>query len=70
MRGDAIPLLAQLMGIVDVFDALTTARPYKAALPRARAVEELRAKVGRGWRRTDLVDTFLGLVGGVGNDAR
>lgn len=64
LRGDAIPLLAQVMGIVDVFDALTTARPYKAALPRARAAEELRAEAARGWRRTDLVGTFLGLVDG------
>ncbi|MDP2320693.1 MAG: response regulator [Acidobacteriota bacterium] len=64
LRGDAIPLLAQLMGIVDVFDALTSARPYKAALPRARAAEELRAEAARGWHRTDLVSTFLGLVEG------
>jgi len=62
LRGDAIPLLAQLMGIVDVFDALTTVRPYKAALPRARAVEELKAEAALGWRRADLVGTFLSLV--------
>lgn len=62
LRGDAIPLLAQLMGIVDVFDALTTARPYKAAMPRAQAAEELRAEAARGWRRADLVDTFLHLI--------
>ena len=62
LRGDAIPLLAQLMGIVDVFDALTTVRPYKAALPRARAVEELGAEAALGWRRADLVGTFLSLV--------
>jgi putative two-component system response regulator len=59
LRGDAIPLLAQIMGIVDVFDALTTDRPYRAALPVAAAVEELRREVARGWRRADLVDAFL-----------
>jgi len=47
LRGDAIPLLAQIMGIVDVFDALTTERPYKTALPFARAVEELRREAAR-----------------------
>jgi putative two-component system response regulator len=62
LRGDAIPLLAQIMGIVDVFDALTTDRPYKAALPFARAVEELQREVARGWRRADLVATFLNQV--------
>jgi len=59
LRGDAIPLLPQIMGIVDVFDALTTDRPYRKALPRAVAVDELRREVDRGWRRADLVDTFL-----------
>ncbi|MFA5907283.1 MAG: HD domain-containing phosphohydrolase [Vicinamibacterales bacterium] len=64
LRGDAIPLLAHVMGIVDVFDALTTARPYRAALPRAQAAQELRAEVACGWRRADLVGTFLSLVEG------
>ena len=31
LSGDAIPLLAQIMGVVDVYDAVTTARPYKPA---------------------------------------
>ena len=59
LRDDAIPLLAQIMGIVDVFDALTTERPYKVALPFARAAEELRREAARGWRHADLVNTFL-----------
>jgi putative two-component system response regulator len=57
--GDATPLLAQIMGIVDVFDALTMERPYKAAMPAAWAAEELRREVARGRRRGDLVYTFL-----------
>ena len=63
LRGEAIPLLAHIMGIVDVFDALTTARPYRVALPFARAAEELRRDVARGWRRADLVAMFLDQVG-------
>ncbi len=59
LRDDAIPLLAQIVSIVDVFDALTTERPYKAALPLALAAEELRREAARGWRRADLVTTFL-----------
>ena len=43
------------MGIVDVFDALTTARPYKAALSVSEAAAELRREVARRWRRADLV---------------
>lgn len=58
LRGDAIPLVAQITGIVDVFDALTTARSYKRALPVQLACEELTAEAARGWRRPDLVETF------------
>ncbi len=62
LRDESIPLLAQIMGIVDVFDALRTERPYKAALPFAQAAEELSGEAARGWRRVDLVATFLDQV--------
>jgi putative two-component system response regulator len=62
LRGDQTPLLAQIMSIVDVFDALTSERPYRGALPFARAAEELQAEVARGWRRGDLVTAFLDQV--------
>jgi response regulator RpfG family c-di-GMP phosphodiesterase len=62
LRGEAIPLLAQILGIVDVFDALMTERPYKAALPFAQAAEELRDEAACGWRRADLVAGFLDQV--------
>jgi putative two-component system response regulator len=61
LKGDAIPLFAQIMGIVDVYDALTTMRPYKAALAAAGAYQELQIEVSRGWRRADLVDQFVRL---------
>jgi cyclic di-GMP phosphodiesterase len=61
LRGDAIPLLAQIMGIVDVYDAITTERPYKAAARPERAFDELKAEVKRGWRRNDLVEAFIAL---------
>lgn len=60
--GDRLPLLPQIMGIVDVFDAITTARPYKPAMPAARACAELRAEVRRGWRREALVESFIGML--------
>jgi putative two-component system response regulator len=63
LLGDATPLLAQIMGIVDVYDALTSERPYRPALPLEWAAEELRREVARGWRRGDLVSTFLDQVG-------
>ena len=62
LRGDAIPLLARIVGVVDVFDALMAERPYKAALPFDRAAEMLREEAARGWRCADLVETFLNLI--------
>jgi putative two-component system response regulator len=39
LQGQAIPLPARLMAVADVFDALTTARPYKTAWPLERAID-------------------------------
>jgi len=61
LKGDAIPLLAQIIGIVDVYDAATTDRPYKPAKSTERAFEELRSEAAKGWRRRDLVDEFIAL---------
>lgn len=61
LKGDAIPLLAQIMGIVDVYDAITTTRPYKAAATAEQAYAELMGEVAKGWRRKDLVEAFIAL---------
>ena len=58
LKGDAIPLLAQIIGIVDVYDAMTTTRPYRAARSSEEALTELNREVDRGWRRADLVGVF------------
>src|SRR5205823_1241871 len=46
LRGDRIPLLARLISIPDCFDALTTSRAYRAALPVDRALDILREGSG------------------------
>ena len=62
LKGDDIPLLAQIIGIVDVYDAITTDRPYKPAAGPDRAIAELRGEVCRGWRRADLVEAFISVM--------
>jgi putative two-component system response regulator len=57
--GDAIPLLAQIIGIVDVYDAMTTTRSYRRAVSSDTALAELSKEVERGWRSKDLVDAFV-----------
>ena len=56
--GDAIPLLAQIIGIVDVYDAITTDRSYHRAIPAEAALAELARGVERGQFSPDLVNVF------------
>lgn len=62
LRGSAIPVTAQIMGIVDVYDAVTSQRAYQRAKSIEDAVEMLRSQVSRGWRDKDLVDAFSAIV--------
>ncbi len=59
--GDAVPLLAQIVSVVDVFDALTTHRPYRRALAAETAYEMLRSEARSGWCPPALVQCFIDL---------
>jgi putative two-component system response regulator len=61
LAGNDIPLLAQITGIVDVYDALTSDRPYRKALTETTALHELEEEARRGWRRADLVSEFIAI---------
>ena len=61
LQGAAIPLLAQIMSVVDVFDALTTVRPYKPAVGVNQAYEELSREADRGWRDKEQVNALIRL---------
>ena len=60
--GDAIPLLAQIMSVADVFDTVTTKRSHQDATSVTRAIAALRHEADRGWRRRDLVEEFITAV--------
>jgi putative two-component system response regulator len=62
LAGKAIPLTARVLQVVDIFDALTTARPYKPALSQATALQALRDEVARGWRDPEVVGPFVELA--------
>lgn len=62
LRNGEVPLLAQIVGVVDVFDALTTERPYRAALPPEDAFQVLTDESAKGWRDRVLVDAFVNVV--------
>jgi HD-GYP domain-containing protein (c-di-GMP phosphodiesterase class II) len=59
LRGDEVPLLAQIVGIVDVYDALTSKRPYRDAWPSAHAARHLIGEVEEGKFARAHVEAFL-----------
>jgi putative two-component system response regulator len=62
LRGDQVPQLAQIVAIVDVYDALTTDRPYRPALPHAAVVRELQSGVKAGQYNDRFVEAFLDIT--------
>ncbi len=62
LRGDQIPLTARLLQIVDVYDALTTSRPYRRALPPSEAFDIMDSEVRRGWWDPEVFAEFSSMV--------
>ena len=62
LKGEDIPPLARILSVVDVYDALTTDRPYKAAFSPDHAFRELREEAARGWKFKELVEEFAALA--------
>jgi putative two-component system response regulator len=62
LRGDAIPVAARVLQIVDVYDALTTERPYKHAFSITDALETMKQEVAKGWWDPRMFDQFEQLV--------
>ncbi len=58
IAGEAIPIEARIVAIADVFDALTSVRPYKKAWPVEEAIELLRQEKGKHFD-PQLVDLFI-----------
>jgi putative two-component system response regulator len=62
MRGEEIPLVARILQVADIYDALTTARSYKPAFSHEDAVQIMLDEVSRGWRDPELVPLFAELI--------
>jgi hypothetical protein len=58
LKGDSIPLEGRIVAVADVFDALTSTRPYKMAWPMEKAVEFLMEQRGHHFDPA-CVDAFL-----------
>jgi putative two-component system response regulator len=68
LAGDEIPLMARVLSVVDSFDAMTSDRPYRAALPLAEAIRRLRDGAGTQWD-PEIVPVFVETVDYVGHTA-
>ncbi len=62
LAGEAIPLLARILQVVDVYDALRTERPYKPAHTHEQAQETMRAEAESGLWDGAIVDEFFSML--------
>jgi len=58
LAGEEIPFLAQVFQFIDIYDALTSERPYKRAFTPEEALEIMREETAQGWRNPKLLDLF------------
>jgi putative two-component system response regulator len=62
LHKDEIPLLSRILQVVDVYDALRTARPYKPALTHQQAAHTMRVEARNGLWDEDLVTEFFAML--------
>jgi putative two-component system response regulator len=62
LKGNSIPMTARVLQIVDVYDALIAARPYKEAMPPAEALAVIEREVRRGWWDADIFAAFVEML--------
>jgi cyclic di-GMP phosphodiesterase len=62
LKGEKIPLTARILQVTDIYDALTTDRPYRKALPLEEALAIMREEVKRGWWDASLMNELEALV--------
>jgi putative two-component system response regulator len=56
--GENIPYLAQVFQIIDIYDALTSERPYKLAFSPEEALAVMQEETAKGWRNPQLMQQF------------
>jgi HD-GYP domain-containing protein (c-di-GMP phosphodiesterase class II) len=64
LAGEQIPLSARIVAIADVYEALSSPRVYKGALPHQQCVEVIRSQAGKQFD-PDLAEVFCSIAGGL-----
>jgi putative two-component system response regulator len=62
LRGEGIPVTARVLQVVDVYDALTTDRPYKKAFSVTDSLQTMKDEVAKGWWDPHIFEQFERLV--------
>lgn len=62
LKGNEIPYIAQIFQIIDIFDALTSERPYKKAFTKEEALDIMREETTQGWRNPQLMEKFADFI--------
>ena len=62
LQGDRIPIGARILAVVDAWESMTSARPWRTAVPRDEAVAELRRESGQQFDE-EVVEAFVELLG-------
>ncbi len=62
LQGNDIPMLAQVFQIIDIYDALMSERPYKAALSQTQTLKIMQEETDRGWRNPELMLQFQSFI--------
>lgn len=62
LAGNQIPYLAQVFQIIDIYDALTSERPYKQAFTSEEALAMLVEETEKGWRNPTLIAQFTEFI--------
>ncbi|MBA4394680.1 MAG: hypothetical protein C0407_14105, partial [Desulfobacca sp.] len=59
LEGPSIPITARIMAVVDIFDALTSNRPYRTALSQEEAIYFLKKEAAEGKLDQEVVNHLL-----------
>lgn len=57
-----IPFLAQVFQLIDIYDALTSDRPYKTAFSPTESLLIIKEETAKGWRNPELVSQFIEFI--------
>ncbi|MEJ6482796.1 two-component system response regulator [Nostoc punctiforme UO1] len=62
LKGDDIPYLAQVFQLIDIYDALSSERPYKIAFTTEEALSVMLEEANSGWRNPKLMQQFAEFI--------